>query len=129
MAYSYTPDLIPAERFTDRFEADIIKVLQDLSISDVMDEAELCQVLIYMNQNRPFTSNGKFASFKSDSLRRAQADVLQRLYSVWWADQLQKLMPEERQSLISPLRIALAVAKARDWNQPEPLTIIFSVPC
>lgn len=126
MSYGYVPDLVTAERFQQHFAGDIVQCLQDLGVADILSEEELRQILVYMNQNHPFQTNGTFSGFESDSLLRARADVLHRLYSTWWAELMMEITPEERQKIVSGLCVILAAAKGRDWNRPEPMAASFS---
>lgn len=124
--YGYYPDMVPAERFARRFSVEIVRCLKELGVSDLLDEADLKQILVYLNRNRPFETNGTFTSFKPDCLRRAQLDILHRLYSVWWAEQNRKIAPEERKRLVTGLRMLLVVAPTQDWTNPVPMSAFFA---
>lgn len=127
MSYGYEPNMVPSERFHEQFPGLIVQCLEKLGISDRLSESELREVLVYMNRNRPFKTNGTFSGFDSDSLLRAKADILHRLYSVWWAEMAREITLEEREQFVTQLCTLLAAAKARNWNRPEPMAASFSV--
>lgn len=127
MSYGYTPALVPAERFQRQFAADIVQCTQDLGVSDLLDQAELRQVLIYLNKQRPFRTVGSFGAFQTTSLREAQAHILHRLYSTWWAELMQEITADERQAIVRNLRIQLVLANNQDWtSRTGPLQVSFT---
>lgn len=128
MSYGYTPDLIDPDRFERDFPLRMVECLADLRVSDLLPEEELRKVMVYMNQNRPFTTNGEFTFFEASNRRQAQMDILHRLYSVWWAEAMQKISLQERLDMVSALRIHLAVINNRDWSrEQEPTPFCLSV--